>query len=409
MDKKTIKLIEQYANKEFFGDRQLADIPLWELRDNISNNVTVELSDQEQELVDLIVLNTISNVDFHWHAADLSVLGEAKVQAQLRSQGYDLKCWNLNQFPNTSSELNHHIDRLSAVGYAKSWVSNLKCKTLNFYYNIKIWVPKNIYLFFGIFSLVSLITSIYLRPDLLIPALIVAYFFCNFSAIVIHEWWTHDLVKPKNIVIETLLDYLGHILFVTSRLAWRFDHRWHHIHYKTEKDLDYMFKDTPAWFYLFFSTPLELVLGKKLKNDATPPEFWPSKIKCYHDNLAKLNPISRYIELNWVKISIISHVILIALLGFVYWSYFVLFQAWLFRCYIIGFNEIVTHWPLQTSRKEESNTPYLFPVCCGTAYHVTHHTEPTTIVLGPGKLKYLNVQYWFIKLLFRPAPGTKYS
>jgi fatty-acid desaturase len=223
----------------------------------------------------------------------------------------------------------------------------------------------------------------------------------------IHEWWTHDLIIPRNRVVGFIFDYIGHILFMTSRLRWRWSHRWHHKYWKTDQDQDYIFKNTPSWFYLFLATPLETVANRN--KFEVPEEYTKGMMECYEKNIVLFTPESRFLEKHWKSITVLSHIILIAILGYVNWIYFVLLQAWLFRCYIIGFNEIVTHWPLKITREEETNTPYLFPICCGTAYHVDHHSDPRKIVLGPGKLKYLNIQYWFIKVFFKPAAGAYYS
>lgn len=407
MDKKTLELATQYTNPEYFDNIPLEQVSIWEIRDVMSYNFELVLDANEAMLVDKIVTNLIANTAFSWTAKDLSIVGEAKIQSLLRDNGRDLKCFNLNEFPTSIDALSQKIEKHTTAEAIKVRANKIKQKLQQKFYKFRIWLPMNLYLAYGLLAIFSTVYAIWTAPQLLIYAAITAWVFCNCSAILIHEWWTHDLVIPRNRLISFVFDYLGHILFTTSRLGWRWEHRWHHKYWKTEKDLDYMFNNTPAWFYLFFSTSIEVLKG--IEPPKRPAEYTTGMVECHERNMAILTPESRFLENHWVSISVISHVILIAVMGYVNWTYFVLLQAWLFRCYIIGFNEITTHWPLKLTREQETNTPYLFPLCCGTAYHVDHHFNATQIVLGPGKLKYLNIQYWFIRLFFKPAPGAKYS
>ena len=407
MNNQTLNLIKQYANLEALGDQPIESIPLWELRDNMSHNLKIKLDDREQSLVDGILDHITRGNDFSWEPKLLTIAGEAKVQASLRLKGFDLKCFDLNIFPTNTKDLHEHLDKYSAVETFKIKKDHVKNTIQKYWQFIKEWYPKQYYVFFGLFSIIGYAYAVWARPDLLIYSLIMAWAFCNMSAILIHEWWTHDLVEPKNRVLHFIFDLFGHCLFLTPRLKWRFEHRWHHKNWKTDKDIDYHFLNTPVWFYLLFATPIQTVL--KGETNPVPENFLQEREDCYKKNIVKFYPEARFLEKHWVAVPVIANLVLMYLLGFVNYMYFVCGQAFFFRCYIIGFNEIVTHWPLKLTREEESNTPYLFPICCGTAYHKTHHYEPTTIVLGPGKLKYLNIQYWFIKLFFKQSPGTRLS
>lgn len=407
MDKQTLELAKQYTNPEYFKDIPLEQVPLWEIRDVMSYHFDLALDQQESALVNNIVDNLCSNKEFAWNSKDLTIVGEAKVQSLLRNRGRDLKCFNLNEFPTNTNDLKQKVEKHTLLELIKVKFNNAKLDSIKKFHFLRIYIPDMYYFFYGILAILSTIYAIWAEPSLLPYAVIMAWVFCNCSAILIHEWWTHDLVIPRNRLISFIFDYLGHILFTTSRLEWRWSHRWHHKYWKTNLDQDFQFKGTPAWVYLFFSTPLEKIVNKN-KHHA-PEEYTKGMMECYEKNIVLFTPESRFLEKHWKSITVLSHIILIAILGYVNWTYFVLLQAWLFRCYIIGFNEIVTHWPLKITREEETNTPYLFPICCGTAYHVDHHSDPRQLVLGPGKLKYLNIQYWFIKIFFKTAPGAYYS
>lgn len=68
-----------------------------------------EWRDKQQYLLDAyiqiecIVDCTINNVEFEWHP--LGFIEEVIVQKKIRDSGYELKCFDLNVFPTTSTEL----------------------------------------------------------------------------------------------------------------------------------------------------------------------------------------------------------------------------------------------------------------------------------------------------------------
>lgn len=407
MDKQTLNLIKKYINFEYFNNTSIDSIPVWEIRDSISNNINLKTTDKEHITVNTILNHFLDDSDYSWNPKDLTIIGEAQIQALLRNNGYDLKCFGLDVFPTSIKELKANTEKYSKLMLPLIKFDLIKNTVKNKSKNFICWLANTRYFWFGILTLSSLIYSVLTVPDLLIYALVTAWFFCNINAILAHEYWTHDLVKPKNRLLGFIFDYIGYLAFALSRLEWRFAHRWHHKHWKTDKDEDYKFKNTPLWFYLMFDTSLEVFKGAKETDK--PQGFWDEAEKCHLENISNLPPESRFLEKHWVKISILTHLVLISVIGYVNWTYFVLLQAWLFRCYILGFNEIMTHWPLELTREQEFNRPHLFALCCGTAYHKTHHFEPTTIVVGPGKLKYFNIQYWFIKLFLKPTNGTKFS
>ena len=57
----------------------------------------------EFELLDSIIDSTLSQIDFSW--GSVSILAEAIIQKRLRDLGYEIKCYNLNKFPNNSKSL----------------------------------------------------------------------------------------------------------------------------------------------------------------------------------------------------------------------------------------------------------------------------------------------------------------
>lgn len=58
---------------------------------------------QQHETIKQIVENTINNIPMVWDPLD--IISESFIQRRLRTQGYDIKCYNLDQFPRDSSTL----------------------------------------------------------------------------------------------------------------------------------------------------------------------------------------------------------------------------------------------------------------------------------------------------------------
>jgi len=65
---------------------------------------------QEHDLIMNIVNSTVSNVYLEWPM--LNPISEAMIQKRLRDQGYEIKCYNLNEFPTNSSDLHNLLERI---------------------------------------------------------------------------------------------------------------------------------------------------------------------------------------------------------------------------------------------------------------------------------------------------------
>lgn len=64
----------------------------------------------EYELIQNIVEHTLSKKNFTWNT--ISIISEAIIQRKLRDLGYEIKCFNLNQFPNNSIYLNKLLEKI---------------------------------------------------------------------------------------------------------------------------------------------------------------------------------------------------------------------------------------------------------------------------------------------------------
>lgn len=396
--------IKKIVDLSQWGNIPVEEIPIWELRDVLSHSPFLDLTAKEQQLVEDIAAN---QQFFSWRKENLSIFGEAKVQQLLRLEGYELFCADLNDFPTNSKDLRQHISKHSLRRQINFYSKHLKHQIKDKFYQSLVYMYK-LCGFHGTFLpgqivMVGLMAyAIYSNVNLLIPALITAYISSNCMAIVIHDYWVHDQLRPKNRLVGFIFDYLG-LMFFGERLRWKYRHNYHHIHWKTTKDVEQLKMLAHSWWYYLFvnknmySQKHGDLSGRLAKLRGESDQYRSSVI-------GQLPPESQFLENYVIEITIISNFLLLLLLGPVIYIYFVFFQVWVFQKYIPGFNELVTHYNDKT-REQEADTPYLFPICCGTAYHNTHHMYPTTLVLGPAWTKYFNVQYYFVRLFYRLKPG----
>tara|TARA_R110000822_G_scaffold265793_1_gene389715 strand:+ start:903 stop:1781 length:879 start_codon:yes stop_codon:yes gene_type:complete len=66
----------------------------------------------EFELIDKIINCTLSEDSFEWDSEDICFLSEAIIQRKLRDNGYELKCFDLNTFPNSSKALYNILEKV---------------------------------------------------------------------------------------------------------------------------------------------------------------------------------------------------------------------------------------------------------------------------------------------------------
>ena len=66
----------------------------------------------EFKLIDKIINCTLSEDSFEWASEDICFLSEAIIQRKLRDKGYELKCFDLNTFPNNSKTLYNALEKV---------------------------------------------------------------------------------------------------------------------------------------------------------------------------------------------------------------------------------------------------------------------------------------------------------
>jgi hypothetical protein len=81
----------------------------------VENNLLIEWLSKQQKninllmLIDDIVKHTLNKNSFTWDP--LHIVAEALVQKKLQQQGYNIKCYGLDQFPNDSLTLNSLLEQ----------------------------------------------------------------------------------------------------------------------------------------------------------------------------------------------------------------------------------------------------------------------------------------------------------
>ena len=414
MEQQIYDIAKQVNNMTHWGDTPVDQIPLWEVRDILSHG-HYELTSDENELVDLIVKHTIKKIPYTWSTEKLTIIGEAKIQYLLRSKGYDLKCFDLNVFPTSSTELATNLRQLSITlgvrvtveGKLREIYKNMSAKISQISNNI----TGHDYIIYGTY--IGLIYALTVAPWVLFPiALLVGWIICNCITMTIHEDWVHDLITPRNRLSAFIFNYMGYVLWGIKRIEWRYRHIDHHLIWKTPVDPYISWKGFSGWYIALTNLPFNGPASKQLFADPAYIEYrrnYYNGLKAYYPKyLNSLTPESQFLEKYDAFILPLTHIAFFFAFGAVNYIYFFLLQCFLFRKYITVFDEIVTHHN-DLSREEESDQTHWFPICCGTAYHTTHHRNPTMVVLGPGWMKYVNIQYYFTRLFYKLKPGAKFS
>ena len=233
----------------------------------------------------------------------------------------------------------------------------------------------------------------YFDLNLLLYSLLTAYLLFNCVVILVHEGWAHYYITPQNRVIKFVLDYIAYIIFNTSKIKWRYLHIHHHKYWKTYEDWDqYGVDHTPWYLYLFFlyrNAPPNNII-KRMK---TIEQFFEKE----YNNLL---PESKFLEKYHYEIVVATHALFAILFGLQMYFYFLFFQVWIFIRLFKLFTEIIPHRNKKTIEEEKDST-HLFLLCTNVAYHTSHHIYSDIIFFGKGWLKYLNIQYYFVRMFYK--------
>lgn len=230
---------------------------------------------------------------------------------------------------------------------------------------------------------ITTIVGLFYFNDLTLLAwsLLWSWVVCNCVVIILHEGLSHQQVIPKSKLIGYLLEFVAHLIvpFDTElKKSWSI-HWFHHATWKSHVDHVQNELENNSWFKYLCCTNInrdERVYKLIDKGKVLPSNM----LDQYH-----------------VMINVIFSIALILLIGITNYFYFYVIPVRFFDFYLKYVLEYLPHHGKLT-KEEESDTPWLFPICLNGAYHTSHHKNPGKLILGP--LKYLNIQYYFIKLFY---------
>lgn len=356
-----------------WGDKNIDQFSIWELRDMLTHSV-IELSSTEAALVDKIVDGVLNNQPVEWNKTNLSIYGEAMIQQKLAMRGYQLLCFDLNEFPASVYELKQKIAKeplVTRITLMKDYwlkIINDFCKLASRY----------------ITTLIVILGLVYFHSTLIVPALITSIVIFNCFIVTVHDYWSHSYIQPRNRIIGFLFDYISYILWKSCKLSTKDGHLQHHKFWKSENDPTQLVIDRMHWLNYLLVSSNDVYNSNVIEPDrifASPTEL-------------------KFLEKFYKLMIVIAHAIVFLVAGVEIYFYFVILQAWLFTRLFKLFGELVPHYGKET-KEQEHDMPWLILLCGSFAYHTSHHMYTNRLYLGKGLLRYINPQYYFIKLFYR--------
>lgn len=353
--------------------------PRWEQREILS--YSDHLSADNQEKINSIIHAFKNNSEFSWKGLTLN--DEAVLQKELRLNQIGINCYGLDDFPETILELNKVTYKLPTSDYIR-----------HIYYKHREALTEILKQLTNpsLFNLILVLIGLwYFNSTLVIPALVLSLFIYNLVIIVMHEGWSHKFVTPKNKALAFVFDLLAYMSEFTleaiwathPKYSWSTDHTNHHKNWK--EDLAHQ---RSHWFTVLFLQSYNIGTDKKKEKLSSTMEL-------------------TLLDKHYRIVVVLMNLVLLTVLGPLYYFYFVFLQGWLFWRWKKFFNELSTHYG-QTDWRQDRDRPWLFPLCANAGYHISHHLTNNLIILGGGGIKkYFSIQYWFITLLFRVRAGVK--
>jgi hypothetical protein len=352
---------------------------IWEQRELLSFDYNINHG-PTNELVEQIVVAIIKNQPMEWDTSQLSLVDEALIQKKLRDKNIELLCYNLDLFPTSTDQLALYIKKipLGCSRFFKKQLDNIKFYIINYY-------PL-------LLATTVLLGIIYYRADLLLESLLASWLICNLTFIVMHEYWAHNYIEPKSKLISYILDVIVCVIIMlptTPRKTVK-THIYHHRFFHGPQDNIQFDLDHNNWFNYIFNY--------KMKTNAKLNQWLLEQSdNDFAVEYKKLDRVQKFLEDHTTSILIVTHIMLLIGLGLHYYLYFVLVPILFYKLIFFYFSEVLTH----KIYKDDRDMPWAYPIVLNTAYHNTHHMQINKLVLGPKILRYLNPQYYFIRIFFK--------
>ena len=218
----------------------------------------------------------------------------------------------------------------------------------------------------------------------------------NTALMVVHDYWSHNAMIPRNRFLGYALDLYRYIITISTmkkfsqRMLMSCNHLYHHRFFEGPNDPVRCSLEHNNWFQYIFICRIYLDKQNKAFTDILSKKDY---VIAYN----KLDKIGRFMEDHTRIMLAGAHLILLLLLGIKYYMYFVLIPIW----YYAIVDHTFVEWTYGKLARDGRNLPYLYPLVLGQAYHNLHHEYPNKIIVGPTPIRYLNPQYWFAKIFFK--------
>jgi len=202
-------------------------------------------------------------------------------------------------------------------------------------------------------------------------------------ATTLHDYVSHEYVIPCNAFVGSIVLMLVAMYGGRSLQNNRNYHALHHTFTNTAKDPTRTILDSTSWLGFMFNIRSPVTIYSKTITETS--------------NALK-TPVWRIIN----KYAIQVHLTLIVL-------WLILLPMWSFYIFYIipvVHNNIVSKYVdlrfHKSADRLAEDVPHLALLLGSSAWHNTHHKQWKVEFCGSGKWKYVNPQYWTIKVLFKP-------
>jgi hypothetical protein len=363
MNVKLVKIV--MATHNYNNYKSIEEFAVWELRESLSHieptTLSRSMSKNQKSEVDYIVASVLSTNLVDW--TSLTLLQEASIQRALIDNGYEIRCYALDIFPTSVTEL------LGLLIQSTCSESKVVSKS--------IWITMNNYSGSAIAVVTVGYIAFFFDIYLLLTAILVSHLLSYITQILDHDWCTHRYILPKNSIINILCR--AWIMIMThDPNTFPAIHMAHHVHWLNDKD--------PIHTNVTSSGQLASLLNVI----CSFPSLTPAALTKPN---AKLQ----------IGLLLLTYVTIWIVFGFTYVVYFC-FLSKLWHNALTLIPDITLY-----ALKKQQNFPWLWPLILRDAWHYEHHIKYhhkhypkiEDLFHGPSWLKYLNFEYYFMKLFFK--------
>lgn len=192
-----------------------------------------------------------------------------------------------------------------------------------------------------------------------------------FLSVVYHSYFNHGYIKFKNPIVKCLSVYALVLISFWKLEDLKSYHIAHHTEWPTNSD----------------PTTAEVAQGliKYYVGTTKPINF--------HKVKANADPIVDWFNKNFYTVKLASYGLIFLLAGFKALLLGILIQQF-YMFFFSKMHDLIFH-----SKTNTNDLPWLFVLFFDDAWHIEHHREYSRP--QPHRLRLINMQYWWYKLLFR--------